>query len=305
MAFDLQRFYRELDASYDAHDLAATERFLLSAREASRQDPVITSGSEGCMSCAPQIAVNLDYVCVCSELGCFYRGLSRWRESIAAFEQAQSEMEQYYATDNPEYGVVLLNKAGAYRYMGDLPAALAAFEQARKRLEASDKTPPLTLAGLYNNIGLVRLDLREAEAALSLFDRAMALLGAPEEHPTEYGTTCNNLATAYGRLGKMEEAAAAADRAIDTLSALDGGDNCHYPAALNTRGLLRYRQGDAAGALADFTLAAEKTRLCYGENIEYVNACANCAACCEWLGDASGALAWHAKERAVSARLKP
>ena len=82
---------------------------------------------------------------------------------------------------------------------------------------------------------------------------------------------------------------------MEILSRLDGGLNAHYPAALNTRGALLYRTGDYAGALSDFALAAEKTEIIYGRNVEYGAACANCAAACRALGRADEADAWQAR----------
>lgn len=304
MAFDPQAFYPALDAVYASGDNAAVEAFLLEQLRLARLDGGNLPNNEGCPSCLPEITVNAGLVSVCNELGCFYRGLSRWKEALAAFDEAQEEMERLYAADTAQYGVMLLNKAGVYRYMGDMDRAMETFGRARTVLERHPETPGATMAGLYNNIGLVHLDRAEPGDAEALFELAMSCLGDPGEHLTEFATTCSNLAVAHAQQNRYEEAVRDMEMAVTVLSAMDDGHNAHYPAVLNTRGMLLYRSGRPEEALADFILAAGKTALIYGENVEYANACGNCAACCQKLGREEEAAAWLDKEKTVLRRLR-
>ena len=293
--FDLKQFYQELDRHYAAHDNAATEQFLSASREKARLAGAPLPFNDSCPSCVPPIEPNMDYICVLNEQACFYRGLSRFEECLEAFSAAQEELEQLYRTDTREYGVLLLNKAGAYRYMGDTEQALAHFRKAQRILEAHADTPVGTLAGLYNNIGLLSLDLHQDEEAERCFHRALDLLRQTQAHQVELATTYNNIAFLISARGQYAEAAETIQAALEILSRLDDGLNAHYPAALNTRGALLYRTGEYAGALSDFALAAEKTEIIYGKNVEYASACANCAAACRALGRQAEADVWQAR----------
>lgn len=304
MAFDLNRFYRELDEHYGAHDNEKTEAFLKKSKETADRAGTPMPVNTGCPSCVPPLEPNWAFVSVCNEMACFYRGLSRFEESLATFEEAQKELESLYQQRSAEYATVLLNKAGTYRYMGDTEKALEHFQKAARIFEQHPDCPKATLAGLYNNIGLVYLDQKKPEEALGSFVQAMNLLEAEADVLVETGTTWNNMAAALDILGKTEEANMALENAIAILKEIDDGSNPHYPAALNTRGTLKYRAGDYAAALEDFQAALEKTKLVYGENVEYAHGCRNCAAVCLAMGDDAGAESWQQKADEILKHLK-
>ena len=303
MAFDLNRFYRQLDEHYAAHDNAATEQFLKSSRSQAYQEGLADPLPAGCPSCAPSPEPNMAYVSVCNEMACFYRGLSRFRDSLDAFTLAQEELESLYLQNTVEYATILLNKAGTYRYMGDTDQALEHFSRSARILETDRKGTPQVLAGLYNNMGLVYLDKKQPQEALEHFLRALPLVSAGPDRTVEQGTTWNNLAAAYRALGQQTQAEDAVGRAVDILSLLDEGVNPHYPAALNTRGTFAYEAGRYQQALEDFLEALEKTRLVYGENAEYAYGCSNCAAACEKLGRMEEAGEWRKKYREVQQQI--
>lgn len=303
MTFDLQRFYRQLDEHYSSLDRAATERFLLASKAKARAAGEPELIRDGCPACAPPLSPNAGLVAVCNELACFYRGLSRWQQSLEAFTEAQRELELYYQTDTVQYATILLNKAGTYRYMGQPEQALSLFEQAEKLLSRRTDVPDGVMAGLYNNTGLALLDLGRAQEGLACFQQALPLVSRHAGSIVEHGSTWNNLAAAYRSLGQPQQAVEAMDRSISLLETLDEGRNPHYPAALNTRGVCRYQQGEYAAALADFSAALEITALVYGENIEFAYGCDNCAAACQAMGDPEKAQTWQEKADAIRERL--
>lgn len=284
MAFHIKQFYQDLDAHYDQRNNAETEKFLLRCKQEAFEEGKAPIVRPTCPSCEPDILPNYDFISVCNELACFYRGLSRFQESLDTFSEAQKELESLYQTETLEYGTVLLNKAGTYRYMGDLKNARAHFERAESILSRLPSAPAPVLAGLYNNIGLVWLDEKDPGTALSWFARALPIVDADPELIVEQGTTRNNIANADLMLGRKEDARLALDQSIEILSQLDCGRNPHYPASLNSRGAIRYQEGDYAGALKDFLAALDKTRDVYGENIEYAAGCSNCALVFDALG---------------------
>lgn len=303
MSFNLQAFYRELDESYAALNRNATEAFLLESRSKAMAAGQPELLRDGCPACAPQLEPNNALIAVCNELACFYRGLSRWQESLDAFTEAQEELEQYYRNDTVQYATILLNKAGTYRYMGQPQQALELFDRSETILSRIPDAPVGVLAGLYNNAGLALLDLGRPQEALERFQKALPLIEGDVASIVEQGSTWNNIAAAYRGLGRLSPAVKAMDRSIAILEKLDCGRNPHYPAALNTRGICQYQQGAYEAALADFTAALEITVLVYGENIEYAYGCDNCSAVCRKLGRPEEAQAWLNKANAVRERL--
>lgn len=303
MSFHLSSFYEQLDKSYAALNRNATEDFLLDSREKARVscEPMILR--DGCPACAPRLEPNKGLIAVCNELACFYRGLSRWEESLEAFSEAQQELERFYQTDTVQYATILLNKAGTYRYMGQPRQALELFGQSEQILSRHQQTPDGVMAGLYNNTGLSLLDLGRPEEALARFRQALERIGSHPDFVVEQGSTWNNIASAYSSLGKPLEAVSAMDRSISILENLDCGKNPHYPAALNTRGILQYRQGNYTEAAADFSAALEITALIYGKNIEYAYGCDNCSLTCQKLGQTEQARAWKDEADAIRKRL--
>lgn len=293
-------FYEELDALYSRNDNPAVEKYLLDClNRVEEQQHAALSCS--CSCCAPEPEADMDLVIVCNELACFYRGQSRYGESLDAFRRAKRELELFHRENSPDYATVILNMAGAYRMMGEPEKALEVFENAGSILAASGCTDSYVLASLCNNKALVYQELRRYEEAVEQMKQALALLEDKPEHAEERGTTCNNLAIALADLGRQSEADEYITRGTELLAAQDGGSNPHYPAALNTRGVFRYSSGDFAGALADFQEALEKLERIYGKNGDYISCCANCSAVCAILGDRDGAdrydrLAREAKE---------
>ena len=71
----LEAFYGDLDEKYLQGDLTAVERFLL---ESIRQAEKTPQGSRD------------ELIAIYNELGSFYRGISRYAQSIAAFEKARA-----------------------------------------------------------------------------------------------------------------------------------------------------------------------------------------------------------------------
>ena len=174
----------------------------------------------------------------------------------------------------------MLNKAGTLRLMGATDAALDCFKNAMYVLEQLDHRDPAVLAGLFNNIGLVYLDKKEPENALGFFERAISLVEENESLQDKAGITFNNIATANYMSGDYDAAKVAVNKAISTLEKQNNGSSPHYPAALNTRATIEFKKGNYEGALEDFKNALDRTKVCYGENVEYAKGCKNIAITC-------------------------
>lgn len=295
---EIEKFYEELDRVYSTNDLERIESFLLNSRQRFYEQGQASVLPMGCPGCVPEEKPNIDYVSVCNELACFYRGLSRWQEAMDNYAKAVNELKRFGLNDTPNYAMVLLNMAGACRLMGEKESALKNFEQAEKIFKNRGVDNPYVYASLYNNIALVYQDIGDADSALQYLLLALENIEKTPENVTELGSTCNNLAALYISKNELEKAESYVERAIAALRQVD--DEAHYPAALNTRGTLKFRRGDYAAALESFSAALELTERVYGKSVEFATGCDNCARACEKLGDTQRAEDY--RQRARSAR---
>lgn len=284
---EIEKFYEELDKAYSTNDLKEIERFLLERRWYFYEQGQLELMPRSCAACVPEPQPNLDFVSVCNELACFYRGLSRWKESMDNFTGAVNELKRFHLDDTPNYAMVLLNMAGTCRLMGEKEKALENFTQAEEIFKGNGVDNPYVYASLYNNIALVYQDMGESDSALKYLLLALENIEKTPENVTELGSTCNNLAALYISKNEPDKAHEYVERAISALR--QAGDEAHYPAALNTRGTLSFRSGDYAAALEDFSAALELTERVYGKSVEYISGCENCARACDKLGDAQRA----------------
>lgn len=121
----------------------------------------------------------------------------------------------------------------SYEQAGDWPAAQAEFERATRLDEKN--------AQAWLGLGNADRALAKPRPALKCYEKAHELSPGDAE-------ILNELALGYLGLGKLDQALSAADQAV----ALDGANLPYY---LFTRGRVKLRQGDRAGALQDLRAA--------------------------------------------------
>lgn len=302
MAFDINKFYEDLDAHYARYDNAATEKFLKDSLAMSEEYMIIPSSCSSCDDHCDRtgeekfdqlsehekewiIRCSDTRIAVLNEMACFYRGISQWDKSIAAFEAVKEELENRSLEHNSAYAVVVLNMAGAYRLMGKFDTALEAFKNAETIMLASKNTSDYEFAGLYNNTGLVYQDINELAKAAECFEKALTYLEKVPDNDAEIATNRANLAVTYYNSGDKAKAIECLDKALAIFETLDGGLNPHYAGALNTKAVMLFNNGDTAGAAETFEKAIEKTKLIFGENKEYAIGCRNASMAFEVLGN--------------------
>ncbi|MDD6154860.1 MAG: tetratricopeptide repeat protein [Eubacteriales bacterium] len=305
--FDLAQFYNTLDSYYSQHDNAGAEEFMKKSQK-DALDFVVNKAQVKCAceggDTVGQTEANMEYVAVTNELACFYRGLSEFDKSLENFNLAQQELLNTGNQNTQEYGTVLLNKAGTYRYMNQLDNALDCFEAAAFVFDNLESADPAVLSGLANNMGLVYLDKKDPDKAIEHFNHALEIDLQDERIRDKAGMAYNNLATAYMMKGDLDMAKENIDKAIEGLEREPGESiNPHYPAALNTRATIEFHQGDAEAALADFKKALEGTEVCYGQNVEYASGCNNIAFVLTKLGRADEAAEYSQKAEEINKKL--
>ena len=136
MDWDAKRFYQELDQRY-SRGLEEVERFLLESRGAFRE----TENAAG-------------LVAVHNELGSFYRGTSRYAESLEAFQAAGEEIVCRMGADCVEYATLLNNMAGTYRLMGRPAEALELFRQAIDIYQSQNAEDSYAFVRVFKKISL-------------------------------------------------------------------------------------------------------------------------------------------------------
>jgi len=300
MAFDIEQFYVRLDEHYGGHDNAATEEFLLRSKARAAELSATPGMEVSCPSCVESPEVNLEFVSVCNELGCFYRSLSRWQEAVIAFQEGLDELRRFFQDKTPTAAMLYMNLADTQRLMGRLDGALGLFHQAEQILIRDEAANQPALAGLYNNLALVYQAQGNLKQTVECAEHSISILRDLGEHGADLGAALNNLAAALAALGRQDEADAAICASVELLSSQDCGVTPHYPAALNTKGIFAFRAGDLETAAHCFTLALEKTGEFYGKNAQYAAGCRNCAEVYQRMGQLEKAAAYRAQAEAVA-----
>ncbi len=148
-----------------------------------------------------------------NELGSFYRFRKIFDKGEEAYLKAKNLLESLreHADEsiNVNYATTLNNLAGLYRMSHQLQKAMEMFDRAIAVYEGcAGSVSPDYLASVYNNKGLVSLDMKEVEQARTMFLKARKILEAGGDYKFALGTTLSNLAFASVFEKKFSEAAA-------------------------------------------------------------------------------------------------
>lgn len=239
----MEQFFAQLDQLFQSGDLSATEAFL----------------AEALFNCRPQ-----DRVTILNEQGAFYRGISRYERSEAAFSEALDILRAAGQEGTRPYATLLLNLAGTHRLAGryDLAAELY--------LRSLDMLDPdrYEFASVLNNLALTRHAQGQLDEACALATQALDWIKAHGAPDHEVATSLNNLASICISKKDWDGAAALLDQALERYDAMPES-NVHHAAALYSRGIVYLGQGMLDRAEADFQQALELTDHFFGHNAEY------------------------------------
>ena len=199
-----------------------------------------------------------------NEFGAFYKGQGRFNEAAARFCRALALFEATAAPGDPACATTINNLAGVLRLQGQTAEAEALFERALALYEESVGRGHILYAAALNNLSLVALDRGDLTKAAQLQAQAIEVLRALPACRDELAAALVNLGALLQNAGKATEAQPLLEEALRMFETELGTDTPHYHAALNERGVLRYRSGDYAGAEADFLAAARAAEAMYG-----------------------------------------
>lgn len=159
-----------------------------------------------------------------NELGGICRR-NRWLErGEKAFLQAKSVLEGAGIKDG-NYASTLNNLAGLYRIGGRHELSAEMFRRCREIYESMPTLPVDVLASVYNNLGLLYLDMKNPGLALEEFEQAERMIAAIPDNHYVHAVTAGNSAFAHYRLGDILKAAEYMLKAANIAEKLpDGGE---------------------------------------------------------------------------------
>ena len=251
MEENLIYFFRRLDQHYAEGNLEAVEQFLLEYARKMRQ-----SGADA-------------LIAVCNALGSFYRGTSRYAQSLSAFEEAGEAIAARLGTDCTEYATLLNNMAGTLRLAGQQKRAVDCFSKAVEIYRRHGAEDSYVYASVLNNMALAYQELGQNDLAAQRLEQALQLIQRMPEHRQEVAVTYSNLTALYHKMGRYREAMRCLDLALRTFEDCGQEKSAHYAAALNSLAGFLYDSGENERAIATYQKAAAYTNRFFGENVEF------------------------------------
>ena len=133
----MDEFFRELDQRFQDGDLERIEGFLRDTLNRLEAGGRKESG---------------EYASVLNEMACFFRGVSRYKESADTFAQALELMERLGLERTPQFATILVNCAGLYRLLKQRERSAEMFLRAKSLLEQAGKQPAYAYVSVLNNL---------------------------------------------------------------------------------------------------------------------------------------------------------
>lgn len=143
---------------------------------------------------------------VANEMMGLYRKLGREKDAFAAVENTLSIMKAIGLQNETAGGTAYVNIATVYKAFGKADKALPYFEKARAVYEKLLPPTDTRLGGLYNNMALALADLKEYEAALKLYEKAISIMMKNENGEQDAAISYLNMANVREAQFSAEEA---------------------------------------------------------------------------------------------------
>jgi tetratricopeptide (TPR) repeat protein len=277
-------FYEKLDGLYAAGERLRVERFLLETEEQCRAQSDVAGE-----------------ITVLNEMGSYYRGVSRYEQSIDAFGRAKEAIARMRGKESLDYAVNILNLAGTYRMQHDTEKALSLFEEAMQICRALGVEQDGIYASVLNNMALAQQDREDLADAEQNMQQALALLREIPGSEVEQATTLTNLAALYEREKRYEDAALMVEESLGVYRQTGNTDNPHYAAALHQLAWLRLRSGASSEAIELYRDSMQRTEQGCGRNVDYAVTSMNLGHALQMAGRTEDAVqSWHTAAEILS-----
>ena len=145
-----------------------------------------------------------------NELGAHLRQTGTEDLGKGAFEKAAEMLEKLLEETPGDYTIsmnlatTVNNLAGSFRLRKEYEKALNTFDRSMEIYRSLENVPDNLFPSVYNNKGLVYLDLNEPEKGMDCFKTALAFV---EGEGYARGTTLWNMGYAYYKMGQPGKAA--------------------------------------------------------------------------------------------------
>ena len=133
---------------------------------------------------------------VSNELMGLYRKLGRKEEALSFVESVLKRIAESGIEAQVGAATSYLNAATVYKAFGMAENGILLFERAKAIYESELDAKDTRLAGLYNNMALAFVDLKEFDKAENLYGKAIAIMQDAEGGDLEVAITYLNMATA-------------------------------------------------------------------------------------------------------------
>ena len=140
-----------------------------------------------------------------NELMGLYRKLGKKQQAIDVAQAAVNKITELNIGNRVGAATTFLNTATVYKAFDMADKALPMFERAKEIYERDLEPTDSRLAGLYNNMALALVDLREFARADELYKKALSITESSEKGALEMAITYLNMASAAeAELGLIE-----------------------------------------------------------------------------------------------------
>jgi tetratricopeptide (TPR) repeat protein len=247
---NVEAMLQELDGYFQRKEIARVEPFLLARlSEASAAN----DGATG--------------LTILNELMGFYRGMSRFQESITAAHQALRLLDMLGQQGTASHATTLLNVATAYRAGGQTAKAIAQYEEVMAIYRTLKVDDAALVASLYNNLSLAWQEVNKHEKAIHYLQMALPLV-RDLDNSDMLASTLTNLATSELRCGRLADARRDLANAVRLFES-QAITNSHFGAALAGLGEVAYREGRHQEAISHYERALADIESHYGRNAYY------------------------------------
>lgn len=132
-----------------------------------------------------------------SEMIGLFRKMGEKTKALMAIDKALDLLESSGYADSSSAGTIYLNAATTLKAFNELDRAMPCYEKTlelyNKYLQPNDEK----YGGLYNNMGLAYVDLKDYKKAEELYNKALEIMGAIEGKQLEVAITYVNMAQLY------------------------------------------------------------------------------------------------------------
>ncbi len=178
--FDLSRIKRKIDSLFDKKEFDEAERVLKYWIE----NAIISNNKK------TELELKNEYMGL-------LRKLNRKEDAIRIADEAYNLIYELNIQDSVSIGTIFINIGTVYKAFSKAMEGKKYFDIAKKIYEKYLDKNDILFAGLYNNMGLMLVDINEFDEALDLYNRAIDILRINKINELDCAITYLNIADLY------------------------------------------------------------------------------------------------------------